>query len=31
MSFDRRHFGRLRELIDALNAEVVASGHQIDQ
>jgi uncharacterized protein (TIGR00730 family) len=31
MSFDRRHFGRLRELIDALNAEVVASDHQIDQ
>jgi uncharacterized protein (TIGR00730 family) len=31
MSFDRRHFGRLRELVDALNAEVVAQQHQVSQ
>jgi hypothetical protein len=31
MSFDRRHFGRLRQLIDRLNAEVVAKQHQVNQ
>jgi uncharacterized protein (TIGR00730 family) len=31
MSFDRRHFGRLRALVDRLNAEVAAQQHQIDQ
>ncbi len=31
MSFDRRHFGRLRQLVDRLNAEVVAKQHQVSQ
>jgi hypothetical protein len=31
MSFDRRHFGRLRQLIDRLNAEVVAKQPQVNQ
>jgi len=31
MSFDRRHFGRLRQLIDRLNAEAVAEQHQASQ
>jgi uncharacterized protein (TIGR00730 family) len=31
MSFDRRHFGRLRQLIDRLNAEAVAKQHRVSQ